>query len=280
MNNYQIICNENMLRTFIAWLPELKTTERYYMTLMARRKYCTDLKMADTTIKRIVCKKEDIFNKIKQLEIPYGTYLTKAGVVIPQGALALYINVNPRSMIVAAKNTIKALIELIYDDKQAMEDPSSIILTDALLELVCEDEQVVIDPKSIVSAKALLGSIYKDKQIAKKPKSVALSEIHKARGTKHFVDIDIDTPELTIEETIQRTQKVLNREAFSVIKTRGGVHIIIETKKANTKDWFRGLRDSFVFDVIGDNMVPIPGGYQGGHTPVFVANCSSKNEGV
>ena len=232
MDNYKLIFDEEMLETFIAWLPELGATERYYMTLMARRKYCAALNMADMTTKRIVCKKEDIFNKIRQLEVPLGSYVTKLGVAVPQEALALYINVNPRSMVVAAKNTAKTLIDLI-----------------------CEDRQIAMNPKSI-----------------------ALTEIHKARGTKHFVDIDIDSPELTIEDVIKRAQEVLNRDAFSIIKTRGGVHIIVETKKAERKDWFRGLRDRFVFDVTGDNMVPVPGAFQGGHVPVFSANCVREAE--
>lgn len=232
MDHYKIIHDEEMLKTFIAWLPELEATERYYMTLMARRKYCPELKMSDIVLKRVVCKKDDIFNKIRQLEVPRGAYTTKLGHIIPQEALALYINVNPRSMVVAAKNTAKVLVEMI-----------------------CDDKHVLLNPKSI-----------------------ALTEIHKARGTKHFVDIDIDVPELTIEATMQRTLEVLNNEAVSVVKTRGGIHIIVETAKSNKKDWYRGLRDRFIFDVTGDNMVPVPGAYQGGFIPLFLANCIREEE--
>jgi len=224
MEAYKVICNLDMLKTFIAWLPELQPSERYYLTLMARRKYCAELKLPDIILKRIVCEKKDMLNKIRQLEVPYGAYTTKAGDVIPQEALALYINVNPRSMIMAAKNTMKVLIDLICDDKQT----------------------------------------------GMNPKSIALSEIHKARGTKHFVDIDIDSPDVTIDEAMQKAQEVLNKEAIIVIKTRGGVHIVIETAKTKSKDWFRGLREKFVFDVTGDNMVPVPGSYQGGFSPVFL----------
>lgn len=220
--HYKIISDEKALLAFIKWLPDIESTERYYLTLIARRKYCAALKLNDIVLKRVVCHKDEILNKIRQLEVPYGAYVTKQGDIIPQEALALYINVNPRSMVVAAKNTAKALVELICDNKLTMN-----------------------------------------------PKSVALTEIHKARGTKHFVDIDIDSPEIVIEDAVRGMLGVLNKEAVSVIKTRGGIHIIIETAKTTTKDWYRKLKEMFVFDVTGDNMVPMPGGYQGGYTPIF-----------
>lgn len=105
---YKIIANEDRLREFIEWLPDLEYDEMYYVSLFARNKY-TDVNLgADKQqLKRFTSNKEWLFQKIKQLESPIGAYLKK-GEPIPQESLAVYISVNPRSM---TKATSKSLIE-------------------------------------------------------------------------------------------------------------------------------------------------------------------------
>jgi hypothetical protein len=43
MENYKIILNEQKLKEFIYWLPELQNNEQYYVSLFARKKYCSSL---------------------------------------------------------------------------------------------------------------------------------------------------------------------------------------------------------------------------------------------
>ena len=116
--NYQIIKDESLLRDFIDWLPELEQKEVFYVALFARRKYCADPKNIKTDkaqCKRFTSKTKTLIEKIRQLECPLDSYVTN-GITVPQEALALYISVNPRDMLLAAKNGLVKLAQLITQE--------------------------------------------------------------------------------------------------------------------------------------------------------------------
>ena len=115
MGYYSIIKDEGMLGEFIAWLPELREHEIFYVALFARKKYCTaikDIRTDKAQCKRFTSRTNRLIEKIRQLECPLDSYSIR-GTTIPQEALALYISVNPRDLHEATKNGLIKLATLI-----------------------------------------------------------------------------------------------------------------------------------------------------------------------
>jgi phosphopantetheine adenylyltransferase len=119
--NYTIINDEKITKDFINSLPILSEGETYYLCLFARSKYAKNedgsnkfphIKTDKSQLKRFLSNKEYMFNKIKQLETAYGNYLTKDGDAVPQEALALYINPNPRCQRKGMFSLMKKLIDI------------------------------------------------------------------------------------------------------------------------------------------------------------------------
>lgn len=112
--NYKIIHDPIELQRFIDWLPDLKDNEIFYGCLFARKKYCPDLVHSSdkTQLKRFTFKKINFIEKIKQLECAVGSYSLKDRPV-PQEALVLYANPNPRDQRKATFASIKELVNLI-----------------------------------------------------------------------------------------------------------------------------------------------------------------------
>ena len=108
MSNYKIITDEAKLDEFINFLPDHTDTEVYYVCLFGRHKYAEAFPKDSGQLARIASRKSDLKEKILRLEAPLGSY-SRDGAVAPQEALAVYIGLNPRSLVKANKNL---LIEL------------------------------------------------------------------------------------------------------------------------------------------------------------------------
>ena len=233
--NYQVIRDANLLRQFIDWLPELKETEKYYICLFARSKYCKDIshiKSDKAQLKRFVSDKERMFDKIWQTECPVGAYKQyKMGkqetIDIPQEALALYISLNPRDLWKASFNSSVKLITAIRDTNTLMN-----------------------------------------------PHAEVMSEIQKSKGETRYAHFDIDeSDEIKLAESISKIPQFINRDAVTLLRTRGGVHILLDVKKIvypYKNKWYTGLSSLAGVDQSGDMMIPVPGCTQGMFIPHFV----------
>lgn len=128
--NYEIIKNEEALKEFIEWLPELEPNEKFYLCLFARRKYAPEEMKTNhrAQVKRFLSDKKRLFNKIKQLEVPEGAYTTKGG-AIPGKALALYISPNPRNLKNASYQAIINLTKLLRNGNEGFNPHSEVMST-------------------------------------------------------------------------------------------------------------------------------------------------------
>ena len=116
--NYNIILDEKILRDFIdQFLPNLEEHETFYISLMSRKKYSPDVryvKSDKSQLKRFTTNKMRMFYKIRQLECTEGSYRQfQDEQAIPQEALALYINPNPRDNWRATLHGLSTFAKLI-----------------------------------------------------------------------------------------------------------------------------------------------------------------------
>jgi hypothetical protein len=106
------------------------------------------------------------------------------------------------------------------------------------------------------------------KQQTSNPIDLALTEVHKAKARSTWVDFDFDTtiPFMSLQSEINACFKV--EHAYHVLKTRGGFHLLVNPTHAGEGTWYKQLQNlSVTCDVAGDNMIPVPGTFQGGFEP-------------
>ena len=124
---YKIVKDEQILKEFIEWLPELKEDEVYYVCLFARGKYNPEVK-SSIKLKRFTSDKSRLLSKLKQLECNIGAYNYKDK-PIPNDALVAYIHPNPRSFKKATKRALVKFANLIADESKGY-NPHQIVLSE------------------------------------------------------------------------------------------------------------------------------------------------------
>ena len=237
---YEIVKDKAALENFVNWLPDLEQDEYFYVCLFARKKYCKHLIKSNdkTQLKRFITKKEWLIDKIYKLEIPVGYYKLK-DVIAPQESLALYISPNPKSMINATSELIKKSVDLIRNNNGF----------------------------NIISE--------------------ATSMVHKSKSRTVVVDFDIDGDKEEIKKTlIPKLESIFPSDVveidgkicgvYRILETRGGFHIIVNSKNAkqmflhygeSPNNWYKAIHNNFEVDMSNDILLPVAGCTQGGFTP-------------
>lgn len=243
--NYKIIQDKQKLLDFIEWLPDLQENETFYYCLFARNKYVRGtehekfLKADKCQLKRGTSKKDFLFDKIKQLEVELGSY-KQNGYVIPQESLALYINPNPR-------NEYDALLLLMERGAKLVRHQS----------------------KGFGLKSEILSAI----QVSNSKENWELGDfafdiIELSKRKAKYVDFDFD--DSNFEDYKEAIENQIGEE-YTVLKTRGGFHLLVEPSKVvSTTNWYKTIIGWEAVDTHGDQLLPVPGCCQGGFIPYFL----------
>lgn len=110
---YNIILDNMEFKSFVDGLPDLLPHEVWYICLFGRHKY--DPAFPNTKdsgqLARVVARNKDEFEeKVGRFEVPIGAY-SRDGVMATQECLAVYVTVNPCSLIKANKALLVELAE-------------------------------------------------------------------------------------------------------------------------------------------------------------------------
>ncbi len=232
--NYQIIKDEKLLKEFINWLPELKPEEKYYLCLFARNKYCKELTHIKTD----------------------------------KAQLKRFVSDKERMF-----NKIQQLeIPLGRYKQKDLEVP------EAALALY-----ITPNPRSMHKAAfnmlVKLATSIRDTNTAMNIHQEAMSQIQKSKSSTHFVDFDFDFPEdkKFAESLIRgikvRVDEIVNREAVTLLRTRGGIHCLVNPKMVSPEKkstFYKHFNEMGETDQTGDQLIPVPGCTQGGFVPHFI----------
>jgi len=103
------------------------------------------------------------------------------------------------------------------------------------------------------------------------PQAEVISEIQKAKSRTIYFDLDFDGVEIDFIKF--HLLEDITKEACHFLKTRGGFHLLIEPSKIEKKykkTWYKKVISLPGIDIKGDNMIPVPGCYQGSFIPRFI----------
>ena len=106
--------------------------------------------------------------------------------------------------------------------------------------------------------------------------SEVLSCIQKSKSRTCFVDFDIDEKDIDLD--IPWLNANIGKGNFRALETRGGYHLLIEPKQATAfrkehfedDKWYQLISKKYPVDQSGDQLLPVPGTFQGGFIPSFV----------
>lgn len=126
--------------------------------------------------------------------------------------------------------------------------------------------------KASVNTMVKLAQAIRDENILMSPHQEALSEVQKAKSRTCFVDFDFDMESDKFPTKAELADHI-NPEACTVLRTRGGIHLLVDPKKVSkeyVKKFYQNLSSLAGVDQTGDQMIPVPGCTQGMYIPHFI----------
>lgn len=202
-------------------------------SIFARKKYAQEvpwIKSDKSQMRRFCSDKERMIMKIKQLEVPLGRY------------------------------------------RQHQKEGEPVVIPQQSLALYCSPNPRDLWRATFTGIKRFAtlietnGRTPSTQQECSNIHQEAMSCIQQSCSRKVRVPFDLDTEDKAlVEECINNVEGKCD-----VLKTRGGYHIFVypaEISKDN-KAWYGKFAEHA--DVKGDNLMPVPGCYQGGFVPRFV----------
>jgi len=236
MTNYTVITDEKLLSDFVNWLPKLKDNECYYLCLFARSKYA---------------KNEDGTNKFPHIKTD-------------KAQLKRFVATRKDYII----DKIRQLeVKLgAYKTKDGDDIPQEALALYINVSPRNQQQAMFILMKKLIDIQESQGVNFNIH-------SEALSAIQKSGKNKKYFDFDLDgdNMEEKVKQSLDYTK--INKDALNFLKTRGGMHILVELNKIAPEfknTWYNYMTSNFEVDIKGDNMIPVPGTYQGGFTPHFI----------
>lgn len=129
---------------------------------------------------------------------------------------------------------------------------------------------IAANPRNMIKAnKELLVELAKrfaNGEPAFNPLSLARTAIHHATSRKVFVDFDYDN--IDPQTHLPAIKELLPNDAYRILKTRGGFHLLVLLANAPKSNWFKPLAALDGCDVKGSGtMIPVPGCCQGDFCP-------------
>lgn len=136
---------------------------------------------------------------------------------------------------------------------------------------------ITVNPRDMKKATAntliALATSMRDQTGDMNPHAESLSQIQKAKGRTCYIDFDIDEHDETrLAEIRNEIRGYVNEDAITLVRTRGGLHCLIDPQKVQPeykKSFFQKIAAIPEIDQTGDQLIPVPGCYQGGFTPHF-----------
>ena len=230
MTNYTTIVDKYELEKFIDWLPELSIDETYYYSLLARNKYVKDLGIGTMNSDKHQCSR--------------------------------FVSTKERLVLKIAQTECPLGTYGIKDIRVPQEALASYI---------------TINPRSHKKAARhmlkRMADVVADNEPSPNVYQESLTALHQSVSRKIFTDIDFDVKGNERAYILSEVKEMINHDAIQVLLTRGGFHLIVRLDAIESKyvkTWYKNIAALPYIDVLGDNMIPVPGTYQGGFTPTML----------